>query len=145
MGHSWQRVPSTPVMKTPLYHLSHLFKVLSNLSFRCFQLPPLLFLMSCFFDWMGERALFNYSLVEVAYLFTRCNRTTFFLWNTNNTDRNGVNKQKTHTKHLEQDNIGGGDGSNYEPGCFWISVFWQCKRSKWWRQLFFELEIYQEA
>ena len=48
----------------------------------------------------------NYSLVEVAYLFIRCNKTRFFLWNTNNTDRNGVNKQKTHTKHLENDNTG---------------------------------------
>ena len=42
----------------------------------------------------------NYSLVEVIYLLSRCNKTKFFLWNTNNTDRNDVNKQKnTHTKH----------------------------------------------
>ena len=50
----------------------------------------------------------NYSLVEVAYLFIRCKKTKFFLWNTNNTDRNGVNKQNSHihTKHLEKDNTG---------------------------------------
>ena len=34
----------------------------------------------------------NYSLLEVLYLLIRCNNTKFFLWNTNNTDRNGVNK-----------------------------------------------------
>ena len=50
----------------------------------------------------------NYSLVESEYLFIRCNNTIFFLWNTNNTDKNGVNKQTTHTKHLEKDNIGKG-------------------------------------
>ena len=38
--------------------------------------------------------------------------------NTNNTDRNSVNKQNTHTKHLEKDNTGNG-GYKYEPGCFW--------------------------
>ena len=47
----------------------------------------------------------NYSLVESVYLFIRCNKTKFFLRNTNNTYRNGVNKQNTHTKHLEKDNI----------------------------------------
>ena len=53
-------------------------------------------------------------------------RLIFFLWNTNNTDRNGVNKQKRFTKHFEKDNVGkgvGGWGDNYEPGCFWIFVF----------------------
>ena len=40
MGHSWQRVRNTPyVMKTPLYCLPHLFKILSKLSF---PLPPTL-------------------------------------------------------------------------------------------------------
>ena len=71
----------------------------------------------------------NYSLVENLYLFIRCNKTKFFLGNTNNADRNGVHKENTHTKHLEKDNIGKG-GGNYEPGYFWIFIFWQCKRSK---------------
>ena len=53
----------------------------------------------------------NYSVVEGAYLFIRCNKARFFLRITNNTDRNGVNKHNTHTKHLEEDNIG--RGSNY--------------------------------
>ena len=63
----------------------------------------------------------NYTLVEVVYLFIRCNKTKFFLWNTNNTNRNGVNKQNTH---LEKDSIGEEGGlTNYGPGCFWIIVF----------------------
>ena len=48
----------------------------------------------------------NQSLVESVYLFIRCNKTRFFLRKTNNTDRNGINKQNTHTKHLEKDNTG---------------------------------------
>ena len=38
----------------------------------------------------------KYSLVEVIYLLIRCCKTRFFLWNTNKTDRNGVNKQNIH-------------------------------------------------
>ena len=53
----------------------------------------------------------NNSLVEVVYLFVRCNKTKFFLWNTNNTDRNGVNKQNTHFKNLEKNNIGKEEGA----------------------------------
>ena len=52
----------------------------------------------------------KYSLVKVIYLLIRFYKTSFFLWNTNNTDRNGVNKQNTytllHTKHSEKDNAG---------------------------------------
>ena len=42
-------------------------------------------------------------------------KARFFLWNTNNTDRNGVNKGNTYTKHSEKDNTG---------KCYlvWISV-----------------------
>ena len=52
--------------------------------------------------------LFKNSLVNVIYLLIRCYKTRFVLWNTNNTDRNGVNKQNTHThtKHSEKDNTG---------------------------------------
>ena len=39
----------------------------------------------------------NYSLVKVICLLIRCYKTSFFLWNTNNTDESGVNKQNTHT------------------------------------------------
>ena len=39
----------------------------------------------------------NFSLVKVIYLLIRCCKTRFFLWNTNNNDRNGVNKQNTYT------------------------------------------------
>ena len=45
------------------------------------------------------------------YLLIRCNKIKFFLWNTDNTDKNGENKQNTHT-HTHQthkkDNIGKG-------------------------------------
>ena len=40
---------------------------------------------------------FNYSLAKVIYVFIRCHKARFFLRNTNNTDRNGVNKQNRHT------------------------------------------------
>ena len=33
----------------------------------------------------------NYSLIEVTHLLIRFNKTKFFLWNTENTDGNGVN------------------------------------------------------
>ena len=40
----------------------------------------------------------NYSLIEVIYLLIKCNKTKFFLSSTITTDRNGVNKQNTHTE-----------------------------------------------
>ena len=42
----------------------------------------------------------NCSLVKVIYIYM-----TLYL-NTNDTDRNGVDKQNTHTKHSEKDNTG---------------------------------------
>ena len=50
----------------------------------------------------------NYLLVESVYLFIRCNKTKFFLRNTVNSDRNDVNKQNRHTKHLQKDSTGRG-------------------------------------
>ena len=43
-----------------------------------------------------------------SHLLIRFNITKFFPWNTKNTDRNGINKQNTHTytKQSEKDNIG---------------------------------------
>ena len=58
----------------------------------------------------------NYSLVESVYLFIRCSTTRFFLQNTNNTDRNGVNKP--NTKHLERKITLERGQFNCEPGCF---------------------------
>ena len=40
----------------------------------------------------------NYLLSEISCLMTRFSKTKFFPWNTNNEDRNGVNKQNTY-KH----------------------------------------------
>ena len=50
----------------------------------------------------------NYSLIKVIYLLIRCYKTMFFLRSTNNADRNGINKQNTHTKHSEKDKNGKG-------------------------------------
>ena len=36
------------------------------------------------------------------YLLIRCYKTRFFLCNTNNTDRNGVNKQNSHTSSIQR-------------------------------------------
>ena len=54
----------------------------------------------------------KYSFVESIYQFIICNKAKFFLRNTNNTDRNSVNKNHTHThnKYLEKDDIGKGGG-----------------------------------
>ena len=44
----------------------------------------------------------NYSLVKVIYLLVICYKARFFLWNTNNTDKNVVNEHThthTHTQH----------------------------------------------
>ena len=42
----------------------------------------------------------KYSLVESIYQFIICNKAKFFLRNTNNTDRNSVNKKHTHTQQI---------------------------------------------
>ena len=44
-----------------------------------------------------------YSLVEVIYLLIRFIKTMSFLWNTKNTDRNGVNEQNKHTHHKQRE------------------------------------------
>ena len=41
--------------------------------------------------------LFKLFFWKVLYLLIRCYKTRFILWNTNITDRRGVNKQNTHT------------------------------------------------
>ena len=126
----------------------------------------------------------NYLLVEVTCLLFRCNETKFFLWNPNNTDRNGVNKQnkqtpktqrkmtlemvsyyenkwyppflkyppilptpsllweKIWTRPFSKTFLAG--ESNYEPGCFWISVFFSNSENDPSNNAitFFELEIY---
>ena len=65
----------------------------------------------------------NYSLVESVYLFIRCNKTKFYQRNTINTDRTGVNKQNRHTKHLEKDNIGRGEGPTMSLDAFEFLFF----------------------
>ena len=61
IAHSWDRVPNTLyVMKTPLYSLTHLFKICPTpLPCSLQPSPPLLFWMSYFFDCMGDRATFD--------------------------------------------------------------------------------------
>ena len=38
-----------------------------------------------------------------AYLLIKFHKTKSLLWNTKNTERNGVNEQNTYTKHIEKD------------------------------------------
>ena len=46
----------------------------------------------------------NYLFVEVIYLLLiKLNKTKSFMWNTKNTDRNGVIEQNTHTTPREKD------------------------------------------
>ena len=48
--------------------------------------------------WYQKFTIFYlYYMVKVIHLLIRCYKTRFFIWNTNNTDRNGVNKQNKHT------------------------------------------------
>ena len=65
----------------------------------------------------------NYSLIESVHLFIRHNKTKFFQQNTINTDRNGVNKQNRHTKHLEKDNTGSGGGPTMSLDAFEFLFF----------------------
>ena len=44
----------------------------------------------------------HYSRVEVIYQLIICSKTKFFLWNTNNTDKNGVNKQNSYTTNTQR-------------------------------------------
>ena len=44
----------------------------------------------------------NLSSAEVTYQLIRFNKTKPFLWNTENTDKNHVNEQKTHTYHTKR-------------------------------------------
>ena len=65
MGHSWQRVPKLPYfMKIPCIAY-HFFKTLSNPLLYHLQTWSLqLFLISCFFGWIGDRATFNVILLN---------------------------------------------------------------------------------
>ena len=39
----------------------------------------------------------NYWLVEITYLLNRFSKSKLFPWNTRNTNKNGINKQNTHS------------------------------------------------
>ena len=39
----------------------------------------------------------TYALVQAIYLLIRCYKSGYFIWNTDHTYRNAVNKQKTYT------------------------------------------------
>ena len=43
--------------------------------------------------------------LQKSYLLIRCYKARFFLWKTNNTDRNGVNKQNTYTPNTQRNII----------------------------------------
>ena len=64
--------------------------------FRCYELLSISkskrFAATCYVSFVFKK----YSPVEVIYLLIRCSATMLFLWNTNDTNRNGV--IKTHTQ-----------------------------------------------
>ena len=94
---NWHTYIKMHLHHLPCVHSSCLYHTLNNSLISKVYFP-----MSFLFK--------NYSLVEVVYFHIRCNKTKFFLWNTNNTDKNDANKKNTHTKHLEKDNTGKGRG-----------------------------------
>ena len=47
----------------------------------------------------------NYSLLKFIYLLIIFNNIKSFMWNTKNTDRNGLNEQNTHTTYREKHNF----------------------------------------
>ena len=51
----------------------------------------------------------NYSLAEAIYLLIKFHKTKSFLCNTNNTKRNDVNEQNTHTTLREKDKFRKGE------------------------------------
>ena len=100
-------------------------------SAMCSQQLSLLHWIIYWYQFFFQCLFFNYLLVEVVYLYIRRNKTLLFLWNTNNTDKNGVNKQNTHTHQTlrERQHWKGWWGSNYEPDCFWSFVFDSAKEA----------------
>ena len=100
--------------------LTHPYKCILTPPAMCSQQLSVLHWIIHWYQKITFHNVFSFKklLVQSVYLFIRCNKTKFFLRNTNNTDKNSVNQQNTHTKHLEKDNTGN-EGSNYEPGCFW--------------------------
>ena len=85
--------------KPPLYCLSTPFQILS-ITLNNSLILKIYFPQCLFFSKITD--------VEVMYLLIRFSKTKFFLWNTNSTDRNDINKQNTHvhTKHPEKDDTG---------------------------------------
>ena len=80
------------------------------------------------------------SFIEIIYLLIICIKGKFFLWNTSNTD---INKQNTHSTHLEKDNTrkGGGVGLWF-PTMIPAACEILNKGSKKWCRHLCELEIY---
>ena len=70
MGHSWQRVPNTPMLWRPPYIAFPPFK---NFVQPLYLLLPtftsLLFLMPCFFDWMGDCATFDVISLNILWIY----------------------------------------------------------------------------
>ena len=112
--------------------LTHPYKYISKPSVMCSQQLSVLHWIIQWYQKFTFQCLFFLKITQVIYLYIRSNKTKLFLWNTNNTDKNGVNKQNTHTPNtlrkitLERD---GEWGSNYEPGCLWIFVFNSAKEA----------------
>ena len=90
----------------------HTFKYILTAPVTCAQQLPVLhwinnFLIQKFT--LQRSTIFllskNYSLVEVIHLLIGLKKTTPFLWNTKNTERNGANGENIHTTQKEEDNF----------------------------------------
>ena len=131
---------------TQTNRLTHPYKYILTPSAMCSQQLSVLHWIIPSKIYFSMSFLFKkYSLVEVVYLFIRCHKTKFFLWKTNNTDKNGVNKQNrhTHTKYLQKDNTEKGSGVPHVGLSTSEFLFLTAQKKQVMTSSLFELEIYQ--
>ena len=74
-----------------------------TLPFMCTQKLPVLYWINNLIQkftlqrWTLFSLFKNYSFVEVIHMLVRFSKTKFFLWNTSNADKNGINEQNIHS------------------------------------------------
>ena len=92
--------------------LTHPYKFIFTLPVMCSQELSLLHWMNNSLNHYYKKITFHnvfsfqkLFICKSQYMLIRWSKAMFFLWNTNNTDRNGANKQNTytHTKHSEKE------------------------------------------
>ena len=85
--------------------VTHPYKYIFSLPVVCSQQLSLLY-------WMNDSLISKIYFLQClffskiftcqSHLLIRCYKARIFLWSTNNTDRNGVNKQNTHTPNTQR-------------------------------------------